>query len=127
MQIEKQVANFFSIIRKCRLEEIDLPLESGTLDLPQDTSAQQEATIKVLKKGKRSKGDMEKDGENERKSKKKVEKYEPFPIRPNYSKLPADAKSIKNLMEYERICEEKMEAILMQIEKLSPNLRALEK
>lgn len=136
MQIEKQVANYFSTLKKCRLEEIDLPLSKGKLediDVSQDSSAQQEAAIRMLKdfiaqQGlKRGKESMERDAETEKRGKKKVEKIRPFPVSPLYSSLSAAAKNVESIMEYEKNFQEKLDSVTKQLEEITPNLRAIDK
>lgn len=88
------------MLRKCRLEEIPIPLVSGSLDSIGETAEETALEkVKSLKQGrKRGKEEMEKDEENEKRGKKKTEKFRPFPVKPDYSYLSSDAKKVHYIL-----------------------------
>ncbi|KAJ3053257.1 Structural maintenance of chromosomes protein 1 [Rhizophlyctis rosea] len=113
-EIEKNCAERFSIFRRCRLEEIDLPLQDGAIE--DITLEEIEEALGADEEGV--------DGEASQSQSQSREKLKSIGI--NFSKLKKDERQ-NGTEEMNAKFQDKIKEMTAEIEKMAPNMRAVDK
>ncbi|KAJ3573426.1 hypothetical protein NPX13_g4705 [Xylaria arbuscula] len=113
-ELQKNSAGKFALLRRCRLEQIDIPLAEGSLDnLPnEDNLLHQDPDAMDVDDG--DDAEMMEDALND------------YGIEINYDELDDDLKN-PEVEHVEDQLQEKISSLTAELEKLNPNMRAMER